>query len=519
MMPVAPDIAGLAEALRAGRYQYAERQLRQMLNAGNKDPVVREMLAEALRKLGRSPEALAVCDELLAEFPLRASTWREAGRTCNNLGRLNRAREMLEKAAELAAGLDGGQVELKAGIQLDLGHVCQRMGDIDHARRSVELAAKIRPDWPVAHFRIGILDIDANNFAEAEQSLVQALRLNDKDAEAWAALGVARHRQGRNKAACEAYRNALALDPHNATAIGNLAISLHDAGNLDEAISGYERVLALAPADLRAASHLADALLEAGDCQRALSIADSLLQRFPGHSGAMSSRAVALWRLGRRNEYATLVNLEQFIVAIDIDVPDGFTDMQDFNGALARHVQEHESLRYEPAGHATRHGHHTADLLRYEKGPVAALERAVVKAVDIYKERLQDFSEHPVMAAAPAAWGLSLWSVVMGSAGHQLPHVHPSAWLSGVYYAQLPAIVKADDRAQAGWIEFGPPPDKLAGESEFPARRIPPAAGRMFLFPAFLYHQTVPFVSDEVRISLAFDVAPVAATGVTMGPK
>jgi len=104
----------------------------------------------------------------------------------------------------------------------------------------------------------------------------------------------------------------------------------------------------------------------------------------------------------------------------------------------------------------------------------------------------------------------------MRSAGHQLPHVHPSAWLSGVYYAQLPGAVSEQDADQAGWIEFGRPPDKLAGGSSFPVRRFAPHEGRMFIFPAFLYHQTVPFVSDEPRISLAFDVVPLAGPDATI---
>ena len=37
-------------------------------------------------------------------------------------------------------------------------------------------------------------------------------------------------------------------------------------------------------------------------------------------------------------------------------------------------------------------------------------------------------------------------------------------------------------------------------------RLIKPVEGLMVLFPSYFYHRTLPFESDEVRISIAFDV-------------
>ncbi|NNF52049.1 MAG: tetratricopeptide repeat protein [Gammaproteobacteria bacterium] len=511
-MQAGPELRDVAQYLRDGRYEDAERRLRQILKDGHDDPVAAEMLVQAIRRQGRSSEALDLCQTMIESFPLRASAWHEAGRTCNNLGKLERARQFLEKAADLAAS----DQQTSAAVAFDLGHVEQRMGDAGAARRAFSRAAGLRPGWAPPLFRLGLLDIDAGEFISAEKSLEQSLQLDENNSEAWTALGVARHRQGNNAAASEAYRSALALNPRNTEAMGNLAISLHDDGQLGEAIAGYRQVLTLAPGDLRAASHLADALLEAGDCQAALTVTDDLLQRFPGHSGALSSRGVALHRLAMHKDYEALVDMQALIFPFDLSVPEGFASLGEFNAALARHVQGHETLRYEPSGHATRGGHHTGDLLRFEKGPVAELERAVRQAVDAYMRRPADLSGHPVQVSAPSQYKLSMWSVIMHSAGHQLPHVHPSAWLSGVYYAQLPGVVSEQGSDQAGWIEFGQPPEKLAGGSAFPVRRFAPREGRMFLFPAFLYHQTVPFVSDEPRISLAFDVTPLAGPGATI---
>ena len=46
------------------------------------------------------------------------------------------------------------------------------------------------------------------------------------------------------------------------------------------------------------------------------------------------------------------------------------------------------------------------------------------------------------------------------------PRLSPSAWLSGVYYPKIPDVVRADDPAHAGWIEFGRAPEDFHTTTE-----------------------------------------------------
>ena len=67
----------------------------------------------------------------------------------------------------------------------------------------------------------------------------------------------------------------------------------------------------------------------------------------------------------------------------------------------------------------------------------------------------------------------------------------------------------ADDNA--GWIEFGRP-DPFFGVTEASALRLfQPEEGLMLLFPSHFWHRTIPFVDSEPRISIAFDLVPVAS--------
>lgn len=95
---------------------------------------------------------------------------------------------------------------------------------------------------------------------------------------------------------------------------------------------------------------------------------------------------------------------------------------------------------------------------------------------------------------------------VLDRMGHQAAHMHRNAWISGVYYVQLPDVMHGDNKSRSGWIEFGRPPDEFPRTVEHEARTFEPREGRMFMFPSFEYHRTIPFESSEQRISIAFDL-------------
>ncbi|MGQ9838428.1 MAG: hypothetical protein ACUVRV_10795 [Cyanobacteriota bacterium] len=54
-----------------------------------------------------------------------------------------------------------------------------------------------------------------------------------------------------------------------------------------------------------------------------------------------------------------------------------------------------------------------------------------------------------------------LWAVAMQSQGHQIPHVHPSVRLSGVYDLQVSESVGGDPANPSGWLEFGVYPERF----------------------------------------------------------
>ncbi|MFT5485352.1 MAG: hypothetical protein ACI9MU_000251, partial [Alphaproteobacteria bacterium] len=172
--------------------------------------------------------------------------------------------------------------------------------------------------------------------------------------------------------------------------------------------------------------------------------------------------------------------------------------------ALAEHVENHPSIQFAPADHATQDGYHTGELMLEPMGPIRGLEEVIRAAVDQYRRDHPIDAKHPFLHHVPDLFGLNIWAIILQQAGHQVSHIHPGAWLSGVYYPKLPPVI--GDNSQAGWIEFGRPPESYTGDTEPDVIMIRPEVGLMLLFPSYMYHRTIPFAGDGTRISIAFDV-------------
>ena len=105
----------------------------------------------------------------------------------------------------------------------------------------------------------------------------------------------------------------------------------------------------------------------------------------------------------------------------------------------------------------------------------------------------------------------SSWYIRMHQGGHLTSHIHETGWVSGVLYLAPP--IRKDDPDE-GCFELGLHGDDypiVDGAGEFPARVIPVSVGDIVLFPANLFHRTIPFHADEERICIAFDLKPTAA--------
>ena len=480
----------------------AEESYRAVLNQDPANTHALLGLGELLHQSRRFKDAITCFEHAADHQPDSAQPWIMLGRSLNNLRRFEAAEHAFRQALIL--------LPEDAGIHNYIGHALRAQGKIGDACLEFERASILNPGLTPAVQNLGLAFLTLDKPEEARNAFEKAIANDPGNARLHVHHGVSLHHLGRYDEAAVAYRRALNIEPDSAEARNNLGVSLQEAGHLEEAVIAYRKASALTPGDKEIQVKICDALLSLGRADEALALADQVLDQRPGHTGALAVRAVALTETGADQDAAELLDFDLLVRPLRLEAPDGFASLKAFNQALADHVSNHPTLVFEPPGHATRGGSHTGELLVEPKGPTAQLEIVIHEAVTDWCMDLAGETDSDVavmlLDSRPANWKLTMWAVIMQSQGYQLPHVHPAAWLSGVYYPQLPGSLNDND--QEGWIEFGRPPETLKAKKKHKVRIYKPEEGLMFLFPSYMYHLTVPFDSDEKRISIAFDVIP-----------
>lgn len=429
------------------------------------------VLAQDHHRRGRLAEAERLYRECLARHPRSAPVWRLFGVLCYQTGRRREAMEALERSAQL----DPANMTLLG----ELGAVQTELGRYDDAIGTLRRASLARPEEPDLLDRLGMLYLQTRRFDAAIDAYTRLIGLEPAKAAAWFNLGRAHEGLGAHEDAVASFRKAAALQPDSPKILTAIAGAELDCDRPDAALAACERCLALRPGD----------------------------------SGALAFKAVALQALGDAHGAEALLGLDRFLHVERVDPPSGFPSLAAFNRALVDHITGHPTLSFDFPAYSCHRGATSDDLLVEPKGPIAQLESIIGDAVERYRAAMPRGDDHPFVAAAPGQWRMEAWATILESQGHQSAHIHPTGWLSGVYYLQLPETVKSEHPDQPGWIEFGCPPDHFPASSrEGDFRRICPQEGLLLLFPSYVYHRTVPFPDTARRISVAFDIEPVASS-------
>lgn len=436
-------------------------------------------LAEAQQRMkdGRPQAALDALAPLMARQPRHPNANMIAARALHRLGRTGEALAHLRVCAQLVDGMPN-----PVAARIAVARAFSAMG---------------APE-------------------EAEALLRDALAREPRSVEAMVRLGDLLRGGGRHEEALGLYRDALGLVPDSGSLWASAGVAAHGAGALDEAVPAYERALALEPGETYVYSNLLAALLELGRPDDALAHAERWVRQAPGDIEAMAFHALLLVETGRMDEAAPLIDFDRLVRTHAINTPAGFSGLDAFNRALEAHILAHPALATPPEDHPT--WHHPAlriasGLNRGESGPVALLEDAMHEAVERYFAETGEADGHPFLRHRPKDYEIHAWAAVLDGEGNQHPHIHMDGYLSGCYYVTIPDEISAPENGAGGGVvqggfEVGRPPRELRIGADFPTRTVKPHEGLMVLFPAYLYHGTIPFQSGGRRICIAFDVMP-----------
>jgi uncharacterized protein (TIGR02466 family) len=352
---------------------------------------------------------------------------------------------------------------------------------------------------------LGVVHHQRGDSAAGERLVREAITAAPDNAKAYDNLALVLTGRGAREEAVAALARAVTLNPQSEASHFNRAALLADLDRNAEAAESYRAALALNPRNANAHHALSGVLLKQGEAEAALHHAEACLKLMPRDATALSFKAIALSETGDLASLGRLVDLDRFIRIASVGPTIGGMSLAAFNAALARHIETHPTLRQVPS---TVNGHDTKELLTSGDPLCGALRAFAVEQIGAYAQALPADPSHPLTAGRPQRHRLESWGVVMWAQGYQVSHVHKKAWISGVYYVQLPDVIGELRTDNAGWIEFGHGPADLYTRSSPPVRGIKPVEGLMITFPSYLWHRTIPFESTQRRICVSFDVIP-----------
>lgn len=432
--------------------------------------------AQGLLARGQPAEAYAIMQHLLSREPNNLKGHFLAAAAA---GRMGRRAEALDHLGRCRRSLGQGAGQVNGYVQLARAY--ERVGAPVEALGLLESAVGLAPG--AAAIRAELADL--------------LLRL------------------GRHEEAAAAARRAAAEQPGNAAAWSTLGTAEHKAGRCDGALDAYRRAQALRPDWTFLNNNIAAAAIAAGDPGAAIDTARRWLAAEPANAEALSFLALALHEDGRSEEARELLDFDRLVKCYTFDPPAGFADTAAFNDAIEAHVLFHPTLKTPRIDEPTFH--HPAlriseNLLEGDKGPLEALEGRMREAVKRYREEAGEDARHPFLAHCPEEVDIYAWAAVLEGEGNQHAHIHIDGYLSGCYYVRIPPEVSSPLNGSVGPIkggfEVGRPPEEIGCRAEPLTRAIKPHEGLMVMFPAYLYHQTIPFRSTARRICVAFDVLP-----------
>ena len=428
-------------------------------------------------------------------------------------------------------------------------------------------ALKLQPNTPDLLFNLGIALSNLNRFDEAETAYRQAIRLNPNFFEAYGNLGTVLQRQGKLGEAITCYQHGLKINPQDARGYFNLGTALRDEGLLDDAVASYQQAIRLFPNYTDAYNNLGETLRDRGDMDDAVRNYQVALTLNPNHPGAnynmgeflyLAQRfdeAVAyfersqlddwqarsmycLYKAERFDDFKT--NLDEIVrttrhtapfmatlathYAINFGVEDPYNfckngfdfvyqnsipELAEPNSPLLRqllHDIEHTDIAERVQGMLYNGKQSAGNLFKRPEPSFRRLGELVKQEFVNYKNRFADGDCELIRSFPKELEFTSSWYVRIRRGGYVDRHIHEVGWISGAVYLALPTDKKDPTE---GCFEYGTHGDNYPKKHDnFPVGIATPKVGDIVLFPSSLFHRTIPFSSDEIRICIAFDLKP-----------
>jgi tetratricopeptide (TPR) repeat protein len=467
--------------------------------AGGADAELVAQHLQALAALGRQQNAVAAYRRLATAAPNNPATAHALALALNMTGQYEEAgrvaHQVLTRGHRSAALYDTYARSLIAA------------GALERAETALRECIALEPRFADAHSNLAqLIWLRSGDLTQATAELDRALQAFAGDETLWATKAAILQGGGdaRGAYACLAPWAARAqAPPALMLRAGLAALEFDPATALDLA----ERALRVVPMNAAARTLRVAARLGVGDAPAALTECEALLANTPDDQYLIALQTTA-WRVLGDERYAQLCDYRSLVVPRELEPPPPWQDLSAFLADLTVSLNR----LHNPQGHALlfqslRNGTETTqDLSRSNDPVIRALFDAFAAPIRHYLEHI-GHGEDPLRRRNNGRWRFNgAWSVRLHSSGFHTNHTHPRGWISSACYIELPGCMN-DASSGEGVLTFGEP-----GIATTPPLRaeysVKPQVGMLVLFPSYFWHGTVPFRSNQARLTVAFDAVP-----------
>ena len=485
-----PSIESARAEFVAGRAAAAEAACLAILQQDAAHPGALHLLGMLRFHAGQGEEGVRLLERAVHAAPGLVAAHNDLGQMLIGLSR------PLEAAARLRIAVELDPVNVEAHV--NLGNALHAQGELEAAEQEYRTALQLDAQHVRANLSLGNLLSQLRRPEEAVVYLSAATALAPGAAQVHQFLGNALRDLGRMDEAVASYLCAIAIEPANAEANENLGLVLTAQNRLEEAL-GYLRASGKHHARARAL----ECLLRLGRPDEFFSEIQQRMEQEATNLHTASLSAFAAHQLGRRDPHPFCPQPLELVRVMDCYTRPG--PDADFLRELVSEASQVSAV-WEPRGVTTTRGFQTGgNLFAHGFPALARLSHDLIEELRRYRTGLLPASM-TMVSRWPANMRLHGWYVRLLTGGHQYFHNHPSGWVSGCVYLQMPNSAPAGE----GAIEFGLGSGDYPRLSDTPLPTLlhTPKAGPLVLFPSSLYHRTIPFQSDEERLCIAFDLLP-----------
>jgi tetratricopeptide (TPR) repeat protein len=471
-------------------------------NGGKADEELSALHVAAYAALGRQNEAVANYRRLVALAPDNPIA------THSLAVALNAASQAEE--AERVARQTLSRTRPTAALHHTHARSLITLERFDQAELALRECVRLAPHLAEAHNSLAqLIWMRTGNIVEATRVLDQALEKYQHDDALWATKAALLQGAGdaRGSYTCLAERAARPQAPPMLLIRAGMAALEFDPVT---ALRLAEQAMQAQPNNPTARKLLCAACLGVGDGAKAMAECATLLESTPDDQYLIAMQTTAL-RLLNDARYEEMCDYDKMVLSTPLETPAGWSDITSFLTELTSRL----NALHNPHGHrllyqSLRQGTETTqDLSRSQDPVIQALFHAFAAPIASYRDHIGQGEDALRRRNRGASRYNGSWSVRLHSEGFHTSHVHPRGWISSACYIQLPDSMRAGQTGE-GILSFGAP-GMVTTPSLDAELSVRPEVGLLVLFPSYFWHGTLPFHSEQPRLTVAFDVVPEMA--------